>query len=48
VELVLGRGDVDPDSSDVNDLTPLLYAAIFGAPGAVRALLESRGSIPIH
>ena len=46
MELLLGCGDVDPYSSDVNDLTPLLYAAIFGAPGAVGLLLESRGVNP--
>ena len=44
VKILLGRGDVNPDSSDIAGCTPLSYAAGSGHEGVVKMLLE-RGDV---
>jgi ankyrin repeat protein len=46
VELLLARDDVDPDSKDSTDQTPLLWAAENGHEAVVKLLLASDGVNP--
>ena len=44
VEMLLGRGDVNPEKPNIHDRTPLLCAALNGHEGVVKMLL-GRGDV---